>query len=261
MKLFRGDPHALSGAYAINAIDDTGERDRFERHLHRCQQCSSEVKGLTETTTRLAYNVSRPPPVLMRDQVLTAVSHTRQLPPIVDKRAQDRAMRSSPWWRLWTGAPYVLALASVVALIVILVGQASTDRQLDHAKARIAALTAVLSAPDSRAKTQTAADGTRATVVYSLHRHALVAASGESGKRRRSFLRTISSTGFGSGLKKYSRPTLNTIAMRSNVARVGCIRSRSSFESSAGDRPVCFPNSTSPMLLRRRRRRILLPIL
>src|SRR5262249_7842279 len=67
-----------------------------------------------------------------------------------------------------------LAMASVVALIVILVGQAGTDRQLDRAKARIAALTAVLSAPDSHAKTQTASDGTRATVVYSLHRHALV---------------------------------------------------------------------------------------
>ncbi len=174
MKLFRVDSHALSGAYAINAIDDLDERDRFERHLHRCQQCSSEVRGLTETATRLAYNVSRPPPVLMRHQVLTAVSQTRQLPPIVDKRAEDRPRRSSPWWRLWTGSPYVLAMASVVALIVILVGQASTDRQLDHAKARIAALTAVLSAPDSHAKTQTAADGTRATVVYSLHRHALV---------------------------------------------------------------------------------------
>jgi anti-sigma-K factor RskA len=65
-------------------------------------------------------------------------------------------------------------MASVIALIVILVGQASTSRELDHAKARIAALTAVLSAPDSHAKTQIAADGTRATVVYSLHRHALV---------------------------------------------------------------------------------------
>ncbi len=86
--------------------------------MNRCQQCSSEVRGLTETATRLAYNASRPPPVLMRDRVLTAVSQTRQLPPVVDKRAEDRPKRSSPWWRLWTGAPYVLAMASVIALIV-----------------------------------------------------------------------------------------------------------------------------------------------
>jgi Anti-sigma-K factor rskA len=174
VKLFRDDAHALSGAYAVDAIDDEIERDRFERHLNRCQQCSSEVRSLAETATRLAYNASRPPPVLMRDRVLTAVSHTRQLPPIVDKRAEDRPKRTSPWWRLWTGAPYVLAMASVIALIVILVGQSNTDHQLNQARARIAALTAVLSAPDSHAKTQIAADGTRATVVYSLHRHALV---------------------------------------------------------------------------------------
>ena len=71
-------------------------------------------------------------------------------------------------------------------------------------------------------------------------------------------LRTISSTGRGSGLKKYSRPTLNTMAMRNSVGSVGCITSRSSFESSAGESPVCLPNSTSPMLLRSRSRRSLL---
>jgi hypothetical protein len=174
VKLFRYDLHALSGVYAVDAIDDEIERDRFERHLTRCQQCSGEVKGLTETATRLAYNVSRPPPVLMRDRVLTAVSQTRQLPPIVDERVQDRPRRANWWRRLWTGTPYVLAMASVVALIAVLIGQADTDRQLDQAKAKVAALTAVLSAPDSRAKTKTAADGTRATVVYSLRRHALV---------------------------------------------------------------------------------------
>ncbi len=174
MKLFRDDLHALSGAYAVDAIDDELERDRFERHLGRCQQCSSEVRGLTETATRLAYSASRPPPASMRERVLTAVSQTRQLPPITGRRAQGRPKRSSRWWRLWTGAPYVLAMASVIALIVILVGQAGTDHQLDRARARIAALTGVLSAPDSRAKTQTTSSGTRATVVYSLRRHALV---------------------------------------------------------------------------------------
>lgn len=174
MKLFRDDAHALSGAYAVDAIDDEVERDRFERHLYRCQQCLSEVRGLTETAARLAYNVSRPPPVPMRDRVLTAVSQTRQLPPVVDKRAEDRPKRSSPWWRLWTGAPYVLAMASVIALVFVLVGQSNTNRQLGQAKARVAALTAVLSAPDSRAKTRTASNGTQATVVYSLRKHALV---------------------------------------------------------------------------------------
>ena len=44
------------------------------------------------------------------------------------------------------------------------------------------------------------------------------------------------------------------------VGRVGCIKSRSSFERSAGDSPVCLLNSSKPMLFRRRSRRSLLPI-
>ena len=61
-------------------------------------------------------------------------------------------------------------------------------------------------------------------------------------------------------MKKYSRPTLNTMEIRNSVGRVGCITSRSSFESSAGESPVCLLNSSSPMLLRSRSRRNLLPI-
>jgi hypothetical protein len=44
------------------------------------------------------------------------------------------------------------------------------------------------------------------------------------------------------------------------VGRVGCIKSRSSFERSAGDSPVCLLKSSKPMLFRSRRRRNLLPI-
>ena len=68
-------------------------------------------------------------------------------------------------------------------------------------------------------------------------------------KRKRFFWRTISSTGFGSGLKKYSRPTLKTIAIRNKVGSVGCITSRSSFESSAVESPVCLLNLHQPHAL------------
>src|ERR1051325_5181646 len=44
------------------------------------------------------------------------------------------------------------------------------------------------------------------------------------------------------------------MAIRNSVGSVGCIRSRSSFESKAGERPVCLLNSGRPMLLRRRSR-------
>ena len=54
--------------------------------------------------------------------------------------------------------------------------------------------------------------------------------------------------------------TLKTIEMRNNVGRVGCITSRSSLESSAGESPVCLLSCSSPMLLCNRSRRSLLPI-
>ena len=171
MKLLRHDVHALTGAYAVNAIDDEFEREKFERHMRRCQQCYSEVRGLTETATRLAFEASRPPPAGMRDSVLSAISRTRQLPPLVD-HSKARARR---WW---TGRmsmlSYSLAMAAVGAAIVLLIALIGARHELDQARARNAALAAVLSAPDSRAVTQAMSSGGRVTLVYSLRRQAMI---------------------------------------------------------------------------------------
>ena len=51
MKLLRHDLHTLSGAYVLDAVDSTAERDRYEHHLHRCQTCAGEVRELREVTT------------------------------------------------------------------------------------------------------------------------------------------------------------------------------------------------------------------
>ena len=53
----RGDRHALSGVYALDALDTAAEAARFERHLSRCQACASEVRGFRDTATRLALAV------------------------------------------------------------------------------------------------------------------------------------------------------------------------------------------------------------
>ena len=42
------DVHALSGAYAVDALDDI-ERAAFERHLAACAECRAEVASLRET--------------------------------------------------------------------------------------------------------------------------------------------------------------------------------------------------------------------
>ncbi len=171
MKPFRHDVHALTGAYAVNAIDDEFEREKFERHMRRCQQCTGEVRSLIETSTRIAFGASRPPPSSMRNSVLSAISNTRQLPPIVDHR-KPRA----PHW--WTGRmpmlSYSLAMATVGVAIVLLIALVGTRHELDQVRARSAVLAAVLSAGDSHAVTQTISSGGRVTLVYSLHKHAMI---------------------------------------------------------------------------------------
>lgn len=165
VRLFRHDIHALTGAYAVNAIDDEFEREKFERHMRRCQQCAGEVRGPNETATRLAFGASMPPPAGMRDSLLSAISRIRQLPPVVDHR-KPRARR---WWSVrMPMLSYSLAMAAVGVAIAALIALVGTRHELDQARARNAALTAALSAPDSHSVTQTISSGGRVTLVYSL---------------------------------------------------------------------------------------------
>jgi serine/threonine protein kinase len=94
-----------------------------------------------------------------------------------------------------------------------------------------------------------------------------------TGLSRFSYLRVIAPTSTGKYSDKspdvraigrelgarYVMDTPNTKAIRSSVGSVGNSLPRSSFESIAAERPVCLPNSTSPMLLRKRRLRSFSP--
>ena len=51
------DIHALSGAYAVDALDDI-ERAGFERHLAECADCRAEVASLRETAALLAEDAA-----------------------------------------------------------------------------------------------------------------------------------------------------------------------------------------------------------
>ena len=81
MRLLRHDLHSLSGAYVLDALEPGAERDRFTRHLSRCQSCASEVRGFREVATAMAFAATAEPPAGLRDQVLAAAARTRQLPP------------------------------------------------------------------------------------------------------------------------------------------------------------------------------------
>jgi len=77
--------HALSGAYAVNALDDV-ERAAFERHLADCEVCAAEVAGLRETAGKLADAVATAPPPALRERILAQAATTRPLPPVVQPR-------------------------------------------------------------------------------------------------------------------------------------------------------------------------------
>ena len=47
------DIHALSGAYAVDALDDD-ERELFEQHLAVCPECRAEVRSFGETAALIA---------------------------------------------------------------------------------------------------------------------------------------------------------------------------------------------------------------
>jgi anti-sigma-K factor RskA len=84
------DIHALSGAYAVDALDDA-ERAQFEQHLAGCPACQAEVQSLTAAATELSELTDWAPPAALRDRVLHGITLVRPLPPIVevDGRTDD----------------------------------------------------------------------------------------------------------------------------------------------------------------------------
>ena len=109
MALLRNDQHTLTGVYALDALDTAAEVARFERHMNRCDSCTSEVRGFRETATRLGMAVSRQPPPALRTAVMAEVARTRQLAAL-----DDRARHARPVPRL-TLPPIDVALETRVA--------------------------------------------------------------------------------------------------------------------------------------------------
>lgn len=175
MRPFRSDLHALTGAYAVDAIDDQAELGRFEQHMRRCQRCVSEVRSMAETVTRLAFAASQPAPPAMRDRVLAGVARTRQLPPVIDHHRSPAEPR--PGWVPRLG--WALAAVSLIVIIGLTAALVQIRGQLDRTRSQQAALAAVLAAPDARAVTQATSAGGTATVVYSLARHSLIVTSAQ----------------------------------------------------------------------------------
>ena len=90
-----GDIHALSGAYAVDALDDI-ERAQFERHLAECPACTSEVASLREAAALLAETTMTAPSAELRDRVLADITNVRPLPPVAWQSARPRPRPRPP---------------------------------------------------------------------------------------------------------------------------------------------------------------------
>jgi len=169
MPFLRHDMHSLSGAYALDALEAGAERDRFARHMSRCQSCASEVRGFREVATALAFAATAEPPPELRDRVLAAAARTRQLPPEVRTHARPRRTRS---WVPWLSG--VVATASIVVAVLFGFAQAHTQQQLNQAQAENKAISLLLSSPQVTLLSRSTTKGGVATVVLAAARHQLV---------------------------------------------------------------------------------------
>jgi anti-sigma factor RsiW len=117
------DIHSLSGAYAVDAVDDV-ERARFEAHLAGCSQCRTEVASLRAAATELSSVTLTSPPPSLRASVLRDISSLRPLPPAVDastapasldsKRAERARRAPLRQWLVGVAAAAVLATGGLV---------------------------------------------------------------------------------------------------------------------------------------------------
>lgn len=153
------DIHALSGAYAVDALDDL-DRVRFERHLAACDTCLEEVSSFQETTSLLAELTPATPPASLRANVLAEIATVRPLPPlpvpVATTIAAARRRRFSP----------LVAAAAVVAIVGL--GGAVAVQPWQDEPAKVVSVTdQVLTAADAQRFVVEHEDGSTTTLVRS----------------------------------------------------------------------------------------------
>ena len=175
MRLSRGDLHTLAGPYALDAL--TGpDRDRFERHLGRCEPCRQEAGSLREAAAWLPEVTRAGPPEGLRARVLAAAAATRQAPPVTPGMGQQAVLARRDGRSPVLVPRLALAVASGIILVLLAVGSLALTSQhrVGQDRAHSRAIAEVMTAPDARMVTGRAAAGGTCTVVMSHSDRALV---------------------------------------------------------------------------------------
>lgn len=150
--------HALSGAYAVDALDDI-ERAQFERHLADCAECRAEVDSLREAAALLPETTTAVPSDALRERVLAGIATVRPLPPLTTEAPARRRPRFRP-------AALVAAAAAVVAIGAGAVVWQPWEDETSQAP-QLSAVEQVLAADDAEQYVQEFPDGSKAVLTRS----------------------------------------------------------------------------------------------
>ncbi len=167
------DIHALSGAYAVDALDDI-ERAQFARHLEQCPECQAEVADLREAAALLSLTTAVEPPASMRDRVLQDIRSVRPAPPAAPEHpvAPDHPVTRDAGTVVPMSRRRPLRGLAAAAAAVVLIGtgvtvawQATSDG--DTSRVQPSATQRVLQAPDAERVVHEFDSGAKATLVRS----------------------------------------------------------------------------------------------
>jgi anti-sigma-K factor RskA len=153
------DIHALSGAYALDALDDV-ERAQFARHLAACAECGAEMQTFRETASHLAQIEAEAPPTDLRTQVLARIGTVRPFPPETSVAAAP-----VPVGAVVTSRRRTLPALVAAAVALILLGGAAIWHPWTNDGVTLA--DQIVSAPDAVRITEPVPGGGRLTIVRS----------------------------------------------------------------------------------------------
>jgi anti-sigma factor RsiW len=126
--------HELSALYALDVLD-ADERARFEKHLAECERCRSELAGLRDAASGLAFVEGPAPPAGLRERIVSAArAEPQNVVPL--ERRRSRAL--------------AVAAGAAVAASILAVGLGIWAASLHHSLTHERSATNVLNDPHSR---------------------------------------------------------------------------------------------------------------
>ena len=160
--------HALSGAYVVDALDDS-ERATFEEHLPGCLDCQAEVASLREAAVLMADDAALAPPAALREQVLAGIRTVRPLPPPTGTLADEEPGRSAVVVPLRRHRFRMATMAAAAAVVAVLgVGAVTQPWQDDSPPiSAVSPADRVLAADDAAHITLSFPNGSKASLVRS----------------------------------------------------------------------------------------------